>query len=204
MFSLCLFQLGNCVEIGIPMLLLVIGLSQVSCFILWLGLMPYILSKIPFLHTRMNCDKMQYLKHVRPFRDVPIFERFPVLICVTIVWIYSLILTASGAYRDKPGRTQVSCRTDRANLISSAPWYMKEELTSICSAFYVIRKTQTLNYFRFKFPYPLQWGPPTFSAGHSFAMMSAVLVSMVEVCSQILTVAHNCYLLICYIFFISN
>lgn len=36
--------------------------------------------------------------------------------------------------------------------------------------------------FRFKFPYPLQWGPPTFSAGHSFAMMASVLVSMTEVC----------------------
>ncbi|KAG2716911.1 hypothetical protein I3760_03G149300 [Carya illinoinensis] len=115
--------LGNCVEIGIPMLLLIIGLSL-------------------------------YLKHVRPFRDVPIFERFPVLVCVTIIWIYSLVLTASGAYRHKSLRTQISCRADRANLISTAPW--------------------------FKFPYPLQWGPPTFSAGHSFAMMSAVLVSMVE------------------------
>ena len=31
------------------------------------------------------------------------------------------------------------------------------------------------------FPYPLQWSPPTFSFGHSFAMMSAVIVSMVEV-----------------------
>lgn len=41
--------------------------------------------------------------------------------------------------------------------------------------------SEVLYYFRFKFPYPLQWGPPTFSAGHSFAMMSAVLVSMVEV-----------------------
>ncbi|KAL2476768.1 Nucleobase-ascorbate transporter 1 [Abeliophyllum distichum] len=116
-------QVGNCVEIGLPMLLLVIGLSQ-------------------------------YLKHVKPLRDFPIFERFPVLICVTIIWIYSLILTASGAYRDKPNLTQISCRTDRANLISTAPW--------------------------FKFPYPLQWGPPTFSAGHSIAMMSSVLVSMVE------------------------
>ncbi|EXC27253.1 Nucleobase-ascorbate transporter 1 [Morus notabilis] len=129
--------LGNCVEIGIPMLLLVIGVSQ----------------KCLLSHSN-DFAKMQYLKHVRPFRDVPIFERFPVLICVSIVWIYSLILTASGAYRDKPNRTQISCRTDRANLISTAPW--------------------------FKFPYPLQWGPPTFSAGHSFAMMSAVLVSMVE------------------------
>ncbi|AEC05969.1 Nucleobase-ascorbate transporter 1 [Arabidopsis thaliana] len=116
-------QLGNCIEIGLPMLLLVIGLTQ-------------------------------YLKHVRPFKDVPIFERFPILICVTIVWIYAVILTASGAYRGKPSLTQHSCRTDKANLISTAPW--------------------------FKFPYPLQWGPPTFSVGHSFAMMSAVLVSMVE------------------------
>ncbi|KAI3457357.1 hypothetical protein Pfo_014020 [Paulownia fortunei] len=115
--------LGNCVEIGLPMLFLVIGLSQ-------------------------------YLKHVKLLRDCPIFERFPVLVCVTIIWIYSLILTASGAYRGKPNDTQQNCRTDRANLISTAPWFM--------------------------FPYPLQWGPPTFSAGHSFAMISAVLVSMVE------------------------
>ncbi|KAL0311262.1 UNVERIFIED_CONTAM: Nucleobase-ascorbate transporter 1 [Sesamum angustifolium] len=70
--------LGDCVEIGLPMLFLVIALSQ-------------------------------YLKHVKPLRDFPIFERFPV---------------------------QVP--------ISSAV------------------------------------GPPTFAAGHSFAMMSAVLVSMVE------------------------
>lgn len=35
--------------------------------------------------------------------------------------------------------------------------------------------------FRFKFPYPLQWGAPTFDAGHTFAMMAAVLVSLIEV-----------------------
>ncbi|XP_042519067.1 nucleobase-ascorbate transporter 1 [Macadamia integrifolia] len=114
---------GNCVEIGLPMLLAVIGLSQ-------------------------------YLKHVRPVKDVPIFERFPILICTTIIWAYSHVLTAGGAYRNRPIKTQQNCRTDRAHLISSAPWFM--------------------------FPYPLQWGPPTFDAGHTFAMMSAVLVSMVE------------------------
>ncbi|XP_057527401.1 nucleobase-ascorbate transporter 1-like [Amaranthus tricolor] len=115
--------LGNCVEIGLPMLFLIIGLSQ-------------------------------YLKHIRPFRDVPIFERFPVIICGAIVWVYAIILTAAGAYKHKPHPTQISCRTDRANLISTAPW--------------------------FKFPYPLQWGPPTFDAGHSVAMMASVLVSMIE------------------------
>ncbi|KAI8027090.1 Nucleobase-ascorbate transporter 2 [Camellia lanceoleosa] len=33
---------------------------------------------------------------------------------------------------------------------------------------------------RIKIPYPLQWGAPTFSVGHSFGMMAAVLVSMIE------------------------
>lgn len=35
--------------------------------------------------------------------------------------------------------------------------------------------------FRIKIPYPLQWGAPTFDAGHSFGMMAAVLVSLIEV-----------------------
>lgn len=69
--------------------------------------------------------ELQYLKHVRAFRETPIFERFPVLICIGIVWIYSVILTASGAYRHKSPKTQQHCRTDRANLISTAPWYIK-------------------------------------------------------------------------------
>lgn len=34
---------------------------------------------------------------------------------------------------------------------------------------------------RIKIPYPLQWGAPTFDAGHSFGMISAVLVSLIEV-----------------------
>ena len=130
----------------------------------------------------MALCELQYLKQVRPIRDVPIFERFPVLICVAIIWIYSLILTASGAYRDKPNSTQLSCRTDRANLISTAPWYVKISTSAsldLCSVF--TGSDINVLLFRFKFPYPLQWGPPTFSAGHSFAMMSAVLVSMVEV-----------------------
>ena len=132
----------------------------------------------------MGIMKLQYLKHVRPFRDLPIFERFPVLICVTIVWIYSVILTASGAYRNKPMKTQISCRTDRANLITTAPWWA--ETPSLDCWMYKVADSEKKNIwicccFRFKFPYPLQWGPPTFSAGHSFAMMAAVLVSMVEV-----------------------
>ena len=44
---------------------------------------------------------------------------------------------------------------------------------------------------RFVFPYPLQWGPPKFFAGHIFAVMSAVIVSMVEV--SLLIPSSFCY-----------
>ncbi|CAL9756088.1 unnamed protein product [Musa acuminata subsp. burmannicoides] len=95
----------------------------------------------------------QYLKHLH-IRRWPILERFSLLITIVIIWIYAYLLTVGGAYKHRPERTQVNCRTDRANLISSAPWI--------------------------KIPYPLQWGAPTFNAGHSFGMMAAVLVSLIE------------------------
>lgn len=64
---------------------------------------------------------MQYLKNFQT-RQVPILERFALLISTTVIWAYAHLLTASGAYKHRPDLTQHSCRTDRANLISSAPW----------------------------------------------------------------------------------
>ncbi|KAI4304420.1 hypothetical protein MLD38_039934 [Melastoma candidum] len=113
---------GRCVEIGIPMLILFVVLSQ-------------------------------YLKNFQ-LRDLPLLERFALLISTTVIWAYAHLLTASGAYKHSPELTQFNCRTDRANIISTAPWI--------------------------KIPYPLQWGAPTFDAGHAFGMMSAVLVSLIE------------------------
>ncbi|GLT68324.1 hypothetical protein SLA2020_405700 [Shorea laevis] len=95
----------------------------------------------------------QYLKSFQ-FRQLPILERFALLISITVIWAYAHLLTASGAYRHRPELTQINCRTDKANLISSAPWI--------------------------KIPYPLQWGAPTFDAGHAFGMMAAVFVSLIE------------------------
>ncbi|XP_066336289.1 nucleobase-ascorbate transporter 2-like [Miscanthus floridulus] len=114
--------IGTCVEIGLPMLVLFVALSQ-------------------------------YLKHVQVCH-FPILERFSVLISIALVWLYAHILTVSGAYKHSSQVTQLNCRTDRANLITTMPW--------------------------FDVPYPLQWGPPTFSADHSFGMMAAVVVSLVE------------------------
>lgn len=95
----------------------------------------------------------QYLKHFQ-IRQLPMLERFALLLSVTVIWAYAHLLTASGAYKHRPEKTQFNCRTDRANLISTAPWI--------------------------KIPYPLQWGAPSFDAGHAFGMMAAVLVSLIE------------------------
>ncbi|XP_071930585.1 nucleobase-ascorbate transporter 2-like isoform X3 [Coffea arabica] len=119
---------GRCVEIGIPMLILFVAFSQLFFF-------------------------AQYLKHFQT-RQLPVLERFALIISVTVIWAYAHLLTASGAYKHRPEITQRNCRTDKANLISTAPWI--------------------------KIPYPLQWGAPTFDAGHAFGMMAAVLVSMIE------------------------
>ncbi|KAL8130367.1 hypothetical protein V2J09_019522 [Rumex salicifolius] len=113
---------GRCVEIGVPMLLLFVGLSQ-------------------------------YLKHIQ-LRQLPVLERFALLISVIIIWTYAQFLTSGGAYKHRPQITQFSCRTDKSHLISSSRWI--------------------------KIPYPLQWGAPTFDASHAFGMMAAVMVSMVE------------------------
>lgn len=63
----------------------------------------------------------QYLKNFHA-RQIPVLERFALIISVTVIWAYAHLLTASGAYKHRPDATQFSCRTDRANLISSAPW----------------------------------------------------------------------------------
>ncbi|KAI4353782.1 hypothetical protein L6164_002710 [Bauhinia variegata] len=84
----------------------------------------------------------------------PVFERFTVLFSVAIAWLYALLLTSSTLYNQKPETTQASCRTDRAGIISSAPWVY--------------------------FPYPFQWGSPTFNTGEAFAMMTASFVSLFE------------------------
>ncbi|KAL2930933.1 Nucleobase-ascorbate transporter 2 [Bienertia sinuspersici] len=87
-------------------------------------------------------------------KQLPMLERFALLLSVTVIWAYAHLLTASGAYKHRPVKTQMNCRTDKANLISTAPWI--------------------------KIPYPLQWGAPSFDAGHAFGMMAAVLVSLID------------------------
>jgi nucleobase transporter 1/2 len=117
----------------------------------------------------------------------PIFERFSVLISIALVWLYAQILTVSGAYKHSPVLTQLNCRTDRANLITTAPWSVDWCLLPLfyifSSHYFTLMEFIYLSehFLRIRLPYPLQWGPPTFSADHSFGMMAAVVVSLIEV-----------------------
>ncbi|KAI4389560.1 hypothetical protein MLD38_001775 [Melastoma candidum] len=115
-------MLANCVEIGLPTLILFV-LSQ------------------------------QYLKQIVPNADT-VLERYSLLLCIGLSWTFAAILTVAGAYNNVGEQTKLSCRTDRAYLLTSAPWI--------------------------KIPYPFQWGTPIFKASHIFGMMGATLVSSVE------------------------
>ncbi|KVH88063.1 Xanthine/uracil/vitamin C permease [Cynara cardunculus var. scolymus] len=83
----------------------------------------------------------------------PMFDRFAVLLSVSIAWTCTGILTWSGAYA-KSTDTLNTCRTDRSGLIYGAPWI------------YV--------------PYPFQWGTPTFDVGEVLMMMVASFISSIE------------------------
>ncbi|XP_068641064.1 nucleobase-ascorbate transporter 6-like [Aristolochia californica] len=95
----------------------------------------------------------QYIPHAIHART-PVFDRFAVIFSIAIVWVYAHLLTVGGAYKHSPPKTQIHCRTDRAGLVSAAPWI--------------------------RVPYPFQWGAPSFDAGEAFAMMMAAFVGLVE------------------------
>ncbi|KAJ4701602.1 nucleobase-ascorbate transporter 6-like [Melia azedarach] len=94
----------------------------------------------------------------------PICDRFAVLFSVIIASLFAVILTSSSVYDKKPENTQISCRTDRAGLLSAAPWI------------YI--------------PIPFQWGSPTFHVGETFAMMAASFVSLTESTGTFFAVAR--------------
>ncbi|KAL3538790.1 hypothetical protein ACH5RR_002156 [Cinchona calisaya] len=114
--------LAECIEIGLPELIILVLLSQ-------------------------------YAPHFYKLKR-PIFDRFAVLLAVGLVWAYAALLTVAGAYKNRPPKTQFSCRVDRSGLISGASWI--------------------------RFPYPWQWGTPSLEAGEAFVMMAAAFVSVVE------------------------
>lgn len=67
------------------------------------------------------CFFLQYLhRYITAVKSMN--DRFAVLFTVTITWIFAQLLTSSTAYNHKSESTQTSCRTDRAGILTAAPW----------------------------------------------------------------------------------
>ncbi|ELT89006.1 hypothetical protein CAPTEDRAFT_95564, partial [Capitella teleta] len=85
----------------------------------------------------------------------PLFQMFPVILAILIAWGVCAILTVTNALPDDDQHWAYAARTDtKLNALSKAAW--------------------------FRFPYPGQWGTPTFSVASVFGMLAGVLAGMIE------------------------
>ncbi|ELT94865.1 hypothetical protein CAPTEDRAFT_177506 [Capitella teleta] len=85
----------------------------------------------------------------------PVFKLFPVILAIIASWSLCGILTATNAIPDDPNHWAYPARTDnKTAVLSQAKW--------------------------FRFPYPGQWGTPTFSTASVFGMLAGVLAGMIE------------------------
>ncbi|ELU01493.1 hypothetical protein CAPTEDRAFT_111368 [Capitella teleta] len=87
-----------------------------------------------------------------PYR---VFQMFPIILALLIAWGVCAILTVTNALPDDDQHWAYAARTDiKLNALSKAAW--------------------------FRFPYPGQWGTPTFSVASVFGMLAGVLAGTIE------------------------
>ncbi|XP_047336443.1 nucleobase-ascorbate transporter 6-like [Impatiens glandulifera] len=120
-------------SLGFPLLIKCaeVGLPELALVVLISQYLPYYLKK-----AGRVCDL------------------YAIVFSIAFAWIYAIILTSSGAYKNSNSETRSSCSSDHSRLVSAAPWI------------YI--------------PYPCQWGNPTFNAGSVVSMTVAALVASVE------------------------
>nr|XP_022290097.1 solute carrier family 23 member 2-like isoform X1 [Crassostrea virginica] len=90
--------------------------------------------------------------HVTKF---PIFQLFPVVITIAIVWLFCFVLTEADAFPTNSTEPAFRARTDsKVDILYQSSW--------------------------FQFPLPLPFGMPTFSAARYMGMLAATLSSIFE------------------------
>ncbi|CAG7834205.1 unnamed protein product [Allacma fusca] len=118
------------------------GISGLTIFLVLVFSQYLRLWKIPIPFTKS--DKRSGCKRY------PLFEVFPVLLAMAIVWSLCVILTVTDALPEgDPARTDI-----KTKIITQSEW--------------------------FRVPYPLQWGIPTVTAGAVFGMLSGVITGSIE------------------------
>ncbi|XP_048745910.2 solute carrier family 23 member 2-like [Ostrea edulis] len=88
-------------------------------------------------------------------KRLPVFQLFPVVISVAIVWSLSHVLTVTDVFPSNSTVTGHKARTDsKLEIMTDSPW--------------------------FTFPLPFQFGRPTFSLAGYMGMMAATISSIIE------------------------
>lgn len=91
----------------------------------------------------------QFCKSIQ-FKNIKIFALFPVILAISVTWIFGVILTSADVWDE--GST---CRTDaQSYILNDSPW--------------------------FRLPYPGQWGTPIFKTYAVVPMLGGMVASMIE------------------------
>ncbi|XP_067656670.1 solute carrier family 23 member 1-like [Haliotis asinina] len=98
---------------------------------------------------------------------LPIFELFPVLLSILVMWAISAVLTVTNVFPDDPDDIRYKARTDvKLSLVELTPW--------------------------FSIPYPGQFGLPSFSVAVFVGFLSAFCASMIESVGDYFATAKAC------------
>jgi len=91
LYDVAFIQVGACAEVGMVQIIVLIIASQYLA---------------------------KFTISITGFGRFPIFELFPILISIVIVWIYALALTEANVWEDGS-----VCRTDNKTVIQDSPWF---------------------------------------------------------------------------------
>ncbi|MBA0589288.1 hypothetical protein Gorai_018044 [Gossypium raimondii] len=177
-FSYGFPQAGSCIEVSVPLLLLVLictlylrGISIFGHRLFRIYALPQFILLNNFGLSRKMVDSLFLVGIFFVGRHV-IVRSLQVPLSVTITWIYAFFLTAGGAYDykgcspdipssnilvdecRKHAYTMKHCRADASNAWRTAAWV--------------------------RIPYPLQWGVPIFHFRTSLIMIIVSLVASVD------------------------
>ncbi|XP_062612059.1 solute carrier family 23 member 2-like isoform X2 [Saccostrea cucullata] len=95
------------------------------------------------------------LKRKCHMKKIPVFQLFPVVFSVAIVWIFSHVLTVTDVFPNNSTIIEYKARTDsKMEIMTKAPW--------------------------FTIPTPFQFGIPTISAAGYMGMLAATISSIIE------------------------
>ncbi|XP_076107455.1 solute carrier family 23 member 2-like [Mytilus galloprovincialis] len=136
------------------------GISFVGCGItvLFSVYMSHIKITIP------NCKR----KSEKKSKPYPVFQVFPVLFTLIIMWVVCAVSTKLNVFSDDPDDMSFKARTDvRSKVIQDTPWIL--------------------------IPYPGQFGTPKFNAAIFLGFLIAVITSVIESVGDYIATARVCH-----------